>query len=164
MIPLKYLNVFLKTAEETLATTPEILPVLKKAGVVDAGGKGLVLIFEGMVSVLRGGKMISSEAVQEKKAEIVKGNAAAEFDGEITFTYCTEFIVNKAPDAKSPVALRAYLESIGDSAVVVDDDNIIKVHVHTDNPGNAIQEGLKYGYLTNMKIDNMRGTARNQGV
>ena len=96
------------------------------------------------------------DLVQEKKAEIVKGNAAAEFDGEITFTYCTEFIVNKAPDAKSPVALRAYLESIGDSAVVVDDDNIIKVHVHTDNPGNAIQEGLKYGYLTNMKIDNMR--------
>ena len=154
--PIEIFECILKTAEETLATTPEILPVLKKAGVVDAGGKGLVLIFEGMVSVLRGGKMISSEAVQEKKAEIVKGNAAAEFDGEITFTYCTEFIVNKAPDAKSPVALRAYLESIGDSAVVVDDDNIIKVHVHTDNPGNAIQEGLKYGYLTNMKIDNMR--------
>ena len=154
--PIEIFECILKTAEETLATTPEILPVLKKAGVVDAGGKGLVLIFEGMVSVLRGGKMISSEAVQEKKAEIVKGNAAAEFDGEITFTYCTEFIVNKAPDAKSPVALRAYLESIGDSAVVVDDDNIIKVHVHTDNPGNEIQEGLKYGYLTNMKIDNMR--------
>ena len=154
--PIEIFECILKTAEETLATTPEILPVLKKAGVVDAGGKGLVLIFEGMVSVMRGGKMISSEAVQEKKAEIVKGNAAAEFDGEITFTYCTEFIVNKAPDAKSPVALRAYLESIGDSAVVVDDDNIIKVHVHTDNPGNAIQEGLKYGYLTNMKIDNMR--------
>lgn len=154
--PVEIFECILKTAEETLATTPDILPVLKKAGVVDAGGKGLVLIFEGMLSVLRDGKMISSEAAQEKKSEAVKGNAAAEFDGEITFTYCTEFIVNKAPDAKSPVALRAYLESIGDSAVVVDDDNIIKVHVHTDNPGNAIQEGLKYGYLTNMKIDNMR--------
>lgn len=154
--PVEIFECILKTAEETLATTPDILPVLKKAGVVDAGGKGLVLIFEGMLSVLKDGKMIPSKTARDKKAESAKGNAAAEFDGEITFTYCTEFIVNKSPDAKSPVALRAYLESIGDSAVVVDDDNIIKVHVHTDNPGNALQEGLKYGYLTNMKIDNMR--------
>ena len=154
--PVEIFECILKTAEETLATTPDILPVLKKAGVVDAGGKGLVLIFEGMLSVLKDGKMIPSKTARDKKAESAKGNAAAEFEGEITFTYCTEFIVNKSPDAKSPVALRAYLESIGDSAVVVDDDNIIKVHVHTDNPGNALQEGLKYGYLTNMKIDNMR--------
>lgn len=158
--PLEIFACIIKTAEETLEKTPEYLPVLKKAGVVDAGGKGLLFIFEGMMSVLRDGKIIESAADRksaEQKAESARpANAAAEYDGEITFTYCTEFIVNKSKDAKSPVALRAYLESIGDSAVVVDDEDIIKVHVHTDNPGNAIQEGLKYGYLTNMKIDNMR--------
>ena len=150
------LECILKTAEETLDTTPEFLPVLKKAGVVDAGGKGLVFILEGMLSVIKDGKMIQPTAPSEKKAAPEKVNAAAEFDGDITFTYCTEFIVNKTTAAKNSLALRAYLESIGDSAVVVDDDEIIKVHVHTDNPGKAIQEGLKYGYLTNMKIDNMR--------
>ena len=154
---MEVMECILKTAEETLETTPEFLPVLKKAGVVDAGGKGLVFIFEGMLSVLKDGSIIQPvTAVPEKKAEPTKVNAAAEFDGEITFTYCTEFIVNKSKDSKNPLALRAYLESIGDSAVVVDDEDIIKVHVHTDNPGKAIQEGLKYGYLTNMKIDNMR--------
>lgn len=152
--PLEVFEFILKTAEETLEQTPEFLPVLKKAGVVDAGGKGLIFIFEGMLAVFRGGKMIAAQS-EEKKAA-VKVNAAAEYEGEITFTYCTEFIVNKSGEAKSSMALRAYLESIGDSAVVVDDDAIIKVHVHTDNPGKAIQEGLKYGYLTNMKIDNMR--------
>ena len=152
--PVEVFECILKVAEETLEQTPEFLPVLKKAGVVDAGGKGLVFVFEGMLTVFRGGEMIAARG-EEKKAA-VKVNAAAEYDGEITFTYCTEFIVNKSSGAKSSMALRAYLESIGDSAVVVDDDSIIKVHVHTDNPGNAIQEGLKYGYLTNMKIDNMR--------
>ncbi len=152
--PVEVFECILKVAEETLEQTPEFLPVLKKAGVVDAGGKGLVFVFEGMLTVFRGGEMIKAQS-EEKKAA-VKVNAAAEYDGEITFTYCTEFIVNKSSGAKSSMALRAYLESIGDSAVVVDDDSIIKVHVHTDNPGNAIQEGLKYGYLTNMKIDNMR--------
>ncbi len=146
----------LEEAEKALDTTPELLPVLKKAGVVDAGGKGLVCILEGMLSVLKDGTMIQPAVAAPKKAESKKASAAAEYDGEITFTYCTEFIVNKSKGAKNPLALRAYLESIGDSAVVVDDENIIKVHVHTDNPGNAIQEGLKYGYLTNMKIDNMR--------
>ncbi len=152
--PVAVFAYILQIAEETLEQTPEFLPVLKKAGVVDAGGKGLVYIFEGMLTVFQGGKMIATQTA-EKKAP-VKVNAAAEYDGEITFTYCTEFIVNKSSDAKSPMALRAYLETIGDSAVVVDDDTIIKVHVHTDNPGKALQEGLKYGFLTNMKIENMR--------
>lgn len=146
----------LEEAEKALDTTPELLPVLKKAGVVDAGGKGLVFILEGMLSVIKDGKVIPSATVSPKKAETKITNAAAEFDGEITFTYCTEFIVNKSTESKNPLALRAYLESIGDSVVVVDDESIIKVHVHTDNPGKAIQEGLKFGYLTNMKIDNMR--------
>ena len=145
-------------AKDALENTPEMLPVLKKAGVVDAGGCGLVTIFEGMLSVFKDGVVIESqEAPKEVAKQEKRTNAAAEFDGEITFTYCTEFIVQR--DKKittSPTALRSYLESIGDCVVVVDDDSIIKVHVHTDNPGNALQEGLKFGMLTNMKIENMR--------
>lgn len=147
-------------ANEALEQTPELLPVLKKAGVVDAGGKGFVTILEGMLSVFKGGVIIesSSAPVQIKKdTSAPKKNAAAEFDGEITFTYCTEFIVNRNPDIKTdPSVLRAFLESIGDSAVVVDDDKIIKVHVHTDHPGKAIEKGIEFGQLVNMKIDNMR--------
>ncbi len=146
-------------AKEALAKTPEILPVLKKAGVVDAGGAGLVKIFEGMLSVFKTGEMITSEdapsapAPQEKTAT----NAAAEWEGEITFTYCTEFIVKKEEDKKDDAnTLRAYLETIGDCVVVVDDEEIIKVHVHTDNPGKALQKGLENGSLINMKIENMR--------
>ena len=145
-------------AKDALEKTPELLPVLKKAGVVDAGGCGLVTIFEGMLSVFKNGVVIeSNEAPKEVAKQEKKVNAAAEFEGEITFTYCTEFIVQR--DKKittSPTALRSYLESIGDCVVVVDDESIIKVHVHTDNPGNALQEGLKFGMLTNMKIENMR--------
>lgn len=154
--PVEIFTCILQEAEKALDTTPELLPVLKKAGVVDAGGKGLVFILEGMLSVIKDNQIIPSATISPKKAEIKKVNAAAEFDGEITFTYCTEFIVNKSTESKNPLALRAFLESIGDSVVVVDDESIIKVHVHTDNPGKAIQEGLKFGYLTNMKIDNMR--------
>jgi len=140
--------------------TPEMLPVLKKAGVVDAGGKGLLVIFEGMMSVFRDNVIIQNTAAEQKIAvswDESSRDAAAEYEGEdITFTYCTEFIVVKKEDAEDALKLRAFLESIGDSAVVVDDDEIIKCHVHTDNPGTAMQEGLKFGYLINMKIDNMR--------
>ncbi|MFZ2538834.1 MAG: DAK2 domain-containing protein, partial [Oscillospiraceae bacterium] len=145
-------------AKEALAQTPELLPVLKKAGVVDAGGMGLVVIFEGMQSVFNNNKMIELLSLEKTKNETVNPvlNAVADYDGEITFGYCTEFIVDKAPNCSDPLKLRAYLESIGDSVVCVDDDDIIKIHVHTNNPGNAIQEGLKFGQLMNMKIDNMR--------
>ncbi len=148
-------------AKDALAKTPELLPVLKKAGVVDAGGQGLVVIFEGMMSVFADGVIIESKAQTEKKIAVSwdedSRDAAAEYEGEdITFTYCTEFIVVKKEGAENSLKLRAYLESIGDSAVVVDDDEIIKCHVHTDNPGNALQEGLKFGSLINLKIDNMR--------
>lgn len=148
----------LKAAEEALAQTPELLPVLKKAGVVDAGGKGFVVIIEGMLSVLRDGVVIASNDAKTTSTETLYNdrNAAGEYEGEITFTYCTEFIVLKNDGADDPLKLRAYLESIGDCVVVVDDDEIIKVHVHTDNPGNALQEGLKFGMLTKMKIENMR--------
>ena len=145
-------------AREALAQTPELLPTLKKAGVVDAGGKGFVLILEGMQSVLRDGVIIKSEAVVTAAEEPAETRSAAgEFEGEITFTYCTEFIVNRdAECTKQPQELRTYLESIGDCVVVVDDEEIIKVHVHTDHPGNAIENGLTFGSLVHLKIENMR--------
>ena len=146
-------------ANEALAQTPELLPVLKKAGVVDAGGKGFVLILDGMMSVFKDGVMIASKnaTVDIPEDEEESRNAAGEFETEITFTYCTEFIVNRSSEAeKEPSELRAYLETIGDCVVVVDDDEIIKVHVHTDHPGNAIENALTFGSLVHLKIENMR--------
>lgn len=143
-----------KASKEALDQTPEILPVLKKAGVVDAGGKGLLVIFEGMLEVFKNNKIIELEnKTNEPKAEVK--NAFVEYEGDIKFFYCTEFIVEKKKDAKDSLKLRAYLETIGDCVVVVDDEEIIKVHVHTNDPGYALQEGLKFGTLMNMKIENM---------
>ncbi|MBE6750739.1 MAG: DAK2 domain-containing protein [Ruminococcaceae bacterium] len=146
-------------AEKALAETPELLPALKKAGVVDAGGYGFVLILKGMLSVLKDGVMINSAAsASEPEEEQEEGfNAAGEFEGEITFTYCTEFIVNRDSECeKEPNELRLFLETIGDCVVVVDDEEIIKVHVHTDHPGNAIENALTFGPLVHLKIENMR--------
>ena len=146
-------------AEIALAETPELLPQLKKAGVVDAGGFGFVLILKGMLSVLRDGVMIKStvSANEPEEEEESSRNAAGEFEGEITFTYCTEFIVNRNPECeKEPNELRMFLETIGDCVVVVDDEEIIKVHVHTDHPGNAIENALTFGSLVHLKIENMR--------
>lgn len=147
-----------ESAREALARTPEQLPVLKKAGVVDAGGQGLVFIFEGMLSVLEGRGIIEPvEKRQEQESSIRPDrNAAGEYVGEITFTYCTEFIILRNGSAPEPGGLRPYLENIGDCVVVVDDDTVIKCHVHTDNPGNALQKALEYGQLTDIKIENMR--------
>ncbi len=148
-------------AKQALAETPELLPMLKKAGVVDAGGQGFVIILEGMMSVFRDGVVIASnsgstEIVEDEDNETAR-NAAGEFETEITFTYCTEFIVKRDSECtKEPTELRAYLETIGDCVVVVDDEEIIKVHVHTDHPGNAFEEGLTFGALTSMKVENMR--------
>ncbi len=149
-------------AKSALEKTPEMLPVLKKAGVVDAGGKGLCLIFEGMLSLLRDGIMINVDApITEKDVNIETEeffkNAAAEFDSEINFTYCTEFIVGKNTEtSKSPLELKTYLETIGDSVVVAEDDDIIKVHVHTENPGKALEEALLFGQLLTVKVENMK--------
>lgn len=146
-------------AKAALEETPELLPALKKAGVVDAGGKGFVTILEGMMSVFRDGVMIKAKtaAVSEEPEEESAVNAAGEYETEITFTYCTEFIVNRDKESgKEPSELRAYLESIGDCVVVVDDEEIIKVHVHTDHPGNAIENALTFGQLVHLKIENMR--------
>ena len=137
--------------------TPEMLPVLKKAGVVDAGGKGLLIVFEGMLSVLRDGVMVEDSQQQEAadKKEDAFQDAISQYDTEITFTYCTEFIVQKKESDADSLKLRAYLESIGDSVVVVDDEDIIKCHVHTNNPGKALEEAIQYGMLCKMKIENM---------
>ncbi len=146
-------------AENALAQTPELLPVLKKAGVVDAGGYGFVLILKGMLSVFKDGIMIKSSATvsENEPDEEESRNAAGEFETEITFTYCTEFIVNRNEECeKEPSELRAYLETIGDCVVVVDDEEIIKVHVHTDHPGNALENAITFGQLVHLKIENMR--------
>lgn len=149
-----------KGAAEALEQTPEQLPVLKKAGVVDAGGQGLCYIFEGMMSVFRDHTIILNEVESsdgKPSGEDFFRNAAAEFDQVINFTYCTEFIVGRDPECtKDPLDLRAFLETIGDSLVLVDDDEIIKVHVHTEDPGNALQAGLTYGQLLTVKIENMK--------
>ncbi len=142
-------------AKESLDRTPELLPQLKKAGVVDAGGQGLLLVMQGMLSVFKGEGIISSG--DNPVAPVQTVSATATVNEEIKFGYCTEFIVNRVnPEPTDAVKLRAYLETIGDCVVVVDDDEIIKVHVHSNDPGNAIQAGLKYGALVNIKIDNMR--------
>lgn len=159
--PIIVLGAFCNAAEDALTQTPELLHVLKKAGVVDAGGKGLCIIFEGMLSLLRDGVMINIDAPVEVKKENTDDffkNAAAEFDSEINFTYCTEFIVGKNDNATadSVAELRAYLEGIGDCVVVVEDDDIIKTHVHTENPGLALETALKYGQLLTVKVENMR--------
>ncbi len=147
----------LEGAKKALDETPELLPVLKKAGVVDAGGRGFVVILEGMYSVFKDGVMIESTESASSSPASVQRNAAAESEAEITFTYCTEFIVKRDPKIETdPKNLRAYLETIGDCVVVVDDEEIIKVHVHTDHPGNAFEKGLTFGQLINMKVENMR--------
>lgn len=145
------------SAEEALRKTPEFLPVLKKAGVVDAGGMGLYSIFEGMLSYFKDGEIVECDtaAVQEELDNF--SSTVAEFDEVINFTYCTEFIVGRDETISTdPNELRMFLETIGDCVVVVNDDEIIKVHVHTDNPGNALQRGLTYGQLLTVKVENMK--------
>ena len=142
----------LTEAKSALASTPDLLPVLKKAGVVDAGGQGFVYILEGFYAAIAGNPIEEGAAVEQTYSAV--GNTEQDL-GDIEFGYCTEFIVNTNEDA-DPNELRAYLESIGDSVVCVSDSDIIKIHVHTNTPGDAITAGLKHGFLTNLKIDNMR--------
>ncbi len=161
--PMEVAFTAMMAAKEALAETPNQLPVLKQAGVVDAGGQGLVLIFEGFHSVFANGVIVQPlEAPQEPANQETKSTVAAASD-DIKFGYCSEFLIEKAKDAKEkdPLKLRAFLESIGDCVVVVDDTDIIKVHVHSNEPGNVIQAALKYGQLINIKIDNMRYQHRN---
>ena len=143
----------IKTGYTTLAETIEMNPVLKKAGVVDAGGKGYLIILEGMLRSLRGEAVPEVEETAEEKADF-----AAIGDEDITFAFDTVFIVRKTSD-KPLDGLRAYLGSIGDSLVIGEDDEAFKVHVHTDTPGDALNEAQKYGTLELAKIENMRTQA-----
>lgn len=156
--PLEVAFAALEAAKEALAKTPELLPVLKKAGVVDAGGQGLVLVFEGMESVWHNGVIVQSVDGSAVNPVDTSKKTVADASDNIEFGYCSEFLIEKssASKEKDPLKLRAYLESIGDCVVVVDDTDIIKVHVHSNEPGNVIQAALKYGQLINIKIDNMR--------
>lgn len=164
--PLEVCFAALQAAKEALAKTPEQLPVLKKAGVVDAGGQGLILILEGFQSVFENGVIVQSVGDKVKPVETPSKKTVAEANVDIEFGYCSEFLIEKSKKAtgKDSLKLRAYLESIGDCVVVVDDDNIIKVHVHSNCPGNVIQAALKYGQLINIKIDNMRYQHRNADI
>ena len=140
-------------AKTALANTVNQNPVLKKAGVVDAGGKGWLFVLEAMLSSLRGEDIVVPEGMA---AEAKEQAAFGDFNTEdITFTYCTEFIISREND-KDPEQLRAFLDGIGDSLVLVDDEEIIKVHVHTNDPGKALHEAIDYGSFVTVKIENMR--------
>lgn len=146
-------------AENVLAKTTEMLPQLKKAGVVDAGGMGFAIIIRAMSDIFAGGKIAEPAEKSAERSEDSFRTAVSEYDGDITYTYCTEFMLRKNEDCPDSFMLRAYLETIGDCVVVVDDEKIIKVHVHTDNPGNALQKALEFGVFLNdprPKIENMR--------
>ncbi len=149
----------IKYADEVLAKTPEMLPVLKQAGVVDSGGQGLMQVLKGAYDVFSG-KEIDLTIADAKPSSTgsMQMNMEVQAQADIKFGYCTEFIImlNRNFNIKQEMDFKAYLESIGDSIVVVADDDVVKVHVHTNDPGLAIQKALKYGALSNMKIDNMR--------
>ena len=143
-------------AEKTLARTPEMLPVLKEAGVVDSGGQGLLEVLRGAIDGFLGKEVDYSEFEKPAGAAVTKISPQAEAD--IKFGYCTEFIIllNKPMPIEEEHSFKEFLTSIGDSIVLVADDEIVKVHVHTNHPGQAIERALTYGSLSRMKIDNMR--------
>ena len=144
----------LEEAKVALANTTNQNPVLKKAGVVDAGGKGWCYALEAMLCAMRGEDIEVPE--EQDQAEVKEQASFSDFsDEDITFTYCTEFIISREND-KDPEQLRAFLDSLGDSLVLVDDDDIIKVHVHTNDPGKALHEAIEYGSFQTVKIENMR--------
>ena len=152
------LKAVIRRSEEVLNQTPEMLPVLKEAGVVDSGGQGLLQVLKGAYDAFCGKEVdYTIEAGSGAKTGVAKA-AETEAPAEIRYGYCTEFIIllEKEYTHETELSFKAYLESIGDSIVVVSDDGIVKVHVHTNDPGLAIQKALTYGSLTSMKIDNMR--------
>ena len=151
-----YFRRVIEYGDEVLAKTPDMLPVLKQAGVVDSGGQGLMQVMKGAFDAFLGKEVdFTLEAPKDGAAKEVP---ASSVEQEIKYGYCTEFIIllNKTFNIKNEIDLKEYLESIGDSIVVVADGDVVKVHVHTNDPGLAIQRALKYGALSNMKIDNMR--------
>lgn len=145
----------IEEAERVLATTPDLLPVLKEAGVVDSGGQGLVEVLKGAYDAYLGKEVDYTFEAPSKSAPV---KISAETEAEIKFGYCTEFIIvlNQKFDHKDETEFKGFLESIGDSIVCVADDDIVKIHVHTNHPGQAIEKALTYGSLSRLKIDNMR--------
>ena len=150
----------LQAGQAALDDTPNLLPVLKKAGVVDAGGQGIMLIFEGMKQVFDGGEIIAGAEVAAKPKVSSEAAGKGVFADDLMKVedikngYCTQFLLHKDADA-SVTRLRAFLESNGDSVVVIEDDDVANCHVHTSDPGMMLSEAIKYGYLTNFKIENM---------
>ena len=154
-------DVVMTAGQKALEDTPNLLPVLKKAGVVDAGGQGIMIIFEGMGKVFHGEAIVAGGEAVPNKAKLSTANA-----GKGVFTddlmkvedikngYCTQFLINKNEGA-SAAKMRAFAESNGDSVVCIEDDDVINLHVHTADPGKILSEAIKYGYLTNFKIENM---------
>ena len=153
-----FIDEVIKASDDALEKTPEMLPVLKQAGVVDSGGQGLMQVLKGAFDAFQGKELDLSISPSTPTASAPAMNYEAQANADIKFGYCTEFIIllNKNFNIKTELDFKAYLESIGDSIVVVADDEIVKVHVHTNDPGLAIQKALLYGALSNMKIDNMR--------
>lgn len=148
------LKILIKTANETLDKTPEYLKVLKQAGVVDAGGKGLNCIIQGFYDAVIG-KEAAEHELEAHMASQSTGSAQASFNtDDIKFSYCTEFIVRGGKENNLP--LKEKIESLGDSMVFVEDDDLIKIHIHTNDPGIALQSALEYGELLNIKIENMK--------
>ena len=145
----------IEEAERVLATTPDLLPVLKEAGVVDSGGQGLVEVLKGAYDAYLGKEVDYTFETPSKSAPV---KISAETEDEIKFGYCTEFIIvlNQKFDHKDETEFKGFLESIGDSIVCVADEDIVKIHVHTNHPGQAIEKALTYGSLSRLKIDNMR--------
>ncbi len=151
-----FIPAVIEYAEEVLAKTPEMLPVLKEAGVVDSGGQGLLEVLKGGYDAFQGKEIDYSAIAPSESSAVTK--ISAEATADIKFGYCTEFIIltDREFTEKDEQEFKAYLESIGDSIVCVADDDVVKTHVHTNDPGLAIQKALTYGQLSRMKIDNMR--------
>ena len=154
-------DVVLAAGQKALEDTPNLLPVLKKAGVVDAGGQGIMIIFEGMGKVFHGEDMVAGGEAVPNKAKLsseIAGRGVFTDDlmmvEDIKIGYCTQFLINKNEGA-SAAKMRAFAESNGDSVVCIEDDDVINLHVHTADPGKILSEAIKYGYLTNFKIENM---------
>ena len=151
-------------AKDALAQTPEMLPVLKKAGVVDAGGQGLLLVFEGMQSVFKDGKIMEDAEQAEVEEKVEEAPKAAPAENAARYAYCTEYLVLRDKSStKDPLSLKAYLESIGDQLACEVDEDFIQVHVHTNEPGKALNQGKKHGELVKVKITNMFQPAINRG-
>ena len=155
----EFCRLVIEEAQEVLSRTPDMLPVLKEAGVVDSGGQGLMQVLKGAYDAFLGKEIdFTVEDTASASSSTSRAGSGVAADVDIKYGYCTEFIImlSRNFNIKNEMDFKDYLESIGDSIVVVADDDVVKVHVHTNDPGLAIQRALKYGALSNLKIDNMR--------